>query len=133
MLSDASLSLGRCWCLRAPKWSGWQQDGSPIQRRHLWYLPAIENKAPKQANLRESLLGINYKVNGTLKAERNNWAWKAYIFYLYWCGDADIKKPLNVFRRGIYIYLFYFWFDEVHCNTIVGCINEILIYYQHHC
>lgn len=40
--------------------------------RDFWYLLAIKNKASPHRNLTEGLLGINYVVNGTLKALRDN-------------------------------------------------------------
>lgn len=90
-----SFFLGGCWCLKVL--SGYDMYGSKMalidKDVQPWYLIAIKNKAPNHVNLIESLLGINYMVNGTLKAIRDNWTWKAYIFHLYWCGDAGIKKP----------------------------------------
>lgn len=58
-----------------PEWErgGWLQDGPCRQRCGLLYLLAIKNKAANHPNLIESLLGINYMVNGTLKAIRENW------------------------------------------------------------
>lgn len=85
---------GRCWCLTVS--SGYEVNGSKMALADkdacLWYLLDIKNKELNRANLIESLLGINYMVNGTLKAVRDNWTWKAYIFHLYWCGDAAIKR-----------------------------------------
>ncbi len=89
-------------CLKVS--SGYEVDGSKMalvdKDALLWYLLAIKNKAPNHANLIESLLGINYMVNGTLKAIRDNWTWKAYISHVYWCGDAGIKKPWMCFRES---------------------------------